>query len=271
MSSSTWVRSVESSARSDAVLMASQPAGDSNAGQFGRCRDRSRVRSVCFPCSRVSTFAASTATSRPRSASARTGAPATSRSTAVREIVADVRARGDAALRELTERFDGCRDRRAAGPARRRAGPRSRRRRPSCGPRSSTPPARSPAYHEAQRPAPVDPRARRGAPARARRPRRAGRALRARWARRLPVDRAHDRDPGPRRRGGRARPVRPARPRRRRCPPRRSPRPRWPASTRCTGSAVPRRSPRWRTAPRRSGAVDVDRRSRQRLRGAGEA
>ena len=34
---------------------------------------------------------------------------------------------------------------------------------------------------------------------------------------------------------------------------RRWPRPRWPGSTRCTASAARRRSPRWRTAPRRSG------------------
>ena len=52
---------------------------------------------------------------------------------------------------------------------------------------------------------------------------------------------------------------------------RRSPRPRSPASTRCTASAARRRSPRWRTAPRRIRAGRRDRRARQRVRRRGQA
>ena len=73
---------------------------------------------------------------------------------AVREIVADVRAHGDRALRELTERFDGCRiDELRVPPADVRAAL-----------DAAAPELRSAleyaageitAYHEAQRPAPV--------------------------------------------------------------------------------------------------------------------
>ena len=64
---------------------------------------------------------------------------------AVRAILADVRARGDAALRELTERFDGRPARRAAGARRPRSQAALDAHRPRrCGPRSRWPAPTSP-------------------------------------------------------------------------------------------------------------------------------
>ena len=132
---------------------------------------------------------------------------------AVRAIVADVRARGDAALREYTERFDGVRARRPPGARRRGRRPPSTRRRPSCAPPSRGRATPSREFHEAQlrpdhtfrrggitvrgRSVPVD-RAGCYVPG--------GRGS-------LPVDGAHDRGARPGGRRARGRAVRPARPR----------------------------------------------------------
>ena len=176
---------------------------------------------------------------------------------AVREIIAAVRARGDAALRELTLRFDGCDLAYAPrGTADDRRTP-WRRAPPRCVPRSRPPPKAS------------------GRSTRPRTRRRTGSNATASSSRAVaqPVDRAGLYVPGGRAvypstvlmtavparvaGRGRGRAVRPPGRRRVGCPRSRSPRPRWPASTRSTRSVGRRPSPPWPTAPSRIQPVDV--------------
>ena len=136
------------------------------------------------------------------------------------EIIAAVRTRGDAAVRDLTERFDGCRLDDLAGRRRRAATPRS------------TPPRSRSARRARVRRAIRSARATRRSARRKRTTNAPASALRgARRARstapvatcpadgrRYPSIRADDRDPGARRRRCRGRAVRPARGRRHRRP-----------------------------------------------------
>ena len=184
-----------------------------------------------------------------------------------RAIIDDVRARRrrraarpHRAVRRLPRR----RPPGAAGRARRR---RSQRAEPAFRAALTYAAAEIRAYHEQQ----VQPRRASSAPGieleeitapgRSRRPLRAGRAGV------VPVHRADDRDPGAGRGRARDRAVRARRapdgevPARRRSPP-----PRSSASTRCTGSAVRRRSRRWPTAPRAIRRGRRGRRARQRVR-----
>ena len=133
---------------------------------------------------------------RARAPRRRRGSTATMRSPSVREILADVRARGDAAVRELTARFDGCDVDDPRVPAADLARRARRHAPPSCAPRSRSPPSAS-ARTTRSRPTPPSPRstatASRSGSSRSRSD--ARRALRARRSRRLPVDGADDRDP----------------------------------------------------------------------------
>ena len=175
----------------------------------------------------------------------------------VEAILADVRARGDAAVLEYTRRFDaidaGSMAALEVGPAelaRRARGaafgaaPRARRRR-GAHPRLPRAPARR------VRPL-VEPSRRRRQPARPEGDAdRARRHLRARRQGGVPVERAHERDPGEGRgrrrdRHGRADAARRASATRSSSPP-----PRSPASTGCSRSAARRRSARSPTERRR--------------------
>ena len=197
------------------------------------------------------------------------------RATAIRELVAgrrrerstssrssvEVREGGDAAVLELTARFDAT----ERPPAALRVDPER--------PRAALEPSSIRALREALELAAAniravaeaqldaEPRTRRAAAGPdgrgPRGPGRRGRRLRARRARRLPLQRADVLHPGPRRRRRADRARLAARARRRaatrRCsPPRRSA-----ASTRSTRWAARRRSSRSPTAPRRSAPVDV--------------
>ena len=218
----------------------------------------------------VSTSAASTATcgaalARPRGRGRRRGRDGGARSSPA------VRAGGDAALRDLTERFDGCRLDDAGRRREPSARPRSARIDPDCAPRSSSPATRSSPGTRRSASKEARPRAvgRPGAGAgRAGRP---GRLLRARRPGAARVVGADDRGPGAGRRRADGRAVHAAAARRHACTTRSSRPPRSPRSTRCTGSAARRRSPRWRTAPRSIAAVDVIVGPGQRVRRGGEA
>ena len=89
-----------------------EPAGTRSQGQFGRIASGHGYARVLPMLSRLDLRGYAGDFTAALSASALAlpseGDDASDPVAAVREIVADVRARGDAALRELTERFDGC-------------------------------------------------------------------------------------------------------------------------------------------------------------------
>ena len=190
-------------------------------------------------------------------------------------IVADVRSRGDEALLEYTRRFDGWEPESAAGPGGRSEGsggglalaPRggTGRAADGRGPHRVLPPAGD-RLGRPHLPRPARRAARPGVA-----PARPGRALRARRHGPLPVQRPHDRHPGPggrRRRGGRGLPRRPQDRRRRRLDARRLPRLRGVAPLpRGRGPGGGGAGPRDRHGPRRR----QDLRPGKRLRGGGEA
>ena len=205
------------------------------------------------PCSPDSTSAAAPISSaRSRALTTASDADDDGALESVRAILADVRDRGDDAVRDLTERFDGCRldelrvpaaDLRAALDA---AAPEFRAALEVAADRIRE-------YHATQLTAPEPALERDGV------------TLRELT---VPVGRAGLYVPGgraaypstvlmtaiPAQLAGveRARAVRPARGRRHACPHPRSRRRRSSVSPRCTASAAPRPSPRSRTAPRRS-------------------
>ena len=156
--------------------------------------------------------------------------------------------KGDGRVAPSPQRFDGGRPRRPPGARRRLEARAARDPVPSARPRSSSPPRTSREYHAPRPTWPARARPRRRVACRvvASRSARAG-LLRARRSAvypstvlmtAIPARVAGVDDRAVRPPGGHGR-----------CPTPRSPRPRSPGSTRCTASAAPRRSPRWRTAP----------------------
>ena len=190
MSSSNWARKLESSAKSDVLVTgAASPrslaSGNSGSAQKGHGYDDLTVLSRLDLRGRADL-----------SGALEPPGPDDGPLDAVRAILATVRDRGDAALRDFTERFDGCRldelriprveldAALAAAPAELRAALEYAR-------------DRITEYHERQRPAPAPAVERDGiAVQELAIPGRPCRALRARRSRRLSVDRADDRDPG---------------------------------------------------------------------------
>ena len=182
------------------------------------------------------------------------------------------RARGDVALRELTKRFDDCVLLETARARTRSSRSALERIDPDLRAALEFAADQILAYHESQREAEAQARAPGRPRPRARRAGRPGRSLRSRRPRGLPVDRAHDRDPGPHRGRARDRALRAPRFRDRQCrPTRRSPPPRSPGVDEVyrVGGAQAIAAMAYGTESIRAGRRD--RRPRQPLRRRGQA